>query len=429
MGDLPPTTVTPPATGRTEVPVETNPVQLPNPIGTQAPTRETEPKGSEHRPQSRREAIQAAFERASQPQRPQAKAASRAAPGPAEATPGHNKPPPAEASDDDGPIDLRKRPSEQPRGDKGRFAPREPARAQPQGQPQAQPQARGTGAPQQQASRSYPPLPATAPYSQPVTRMSERAKADWAGAPESVRADVHRMYKEFKTASDYYKADHAAMNDIRQFHELATSQGTTLKQALSNYVSMEQKLRSDPIAGLDVIVNNLRLKTSDGQPIGLRDIAYYVLSQTPDQLRQVQQGNMQQAASQQIGALHQQIAQLQSTVEQMHTQQQHGTMRSAVDQYAAQRPRFDELGDLIEQEVKLGFDLDTAYRRAELLRPATQAAQTRTTSAQTRPTIDRSISGAPDAGPNTNGAERRPAKQVGRREAISNAMRSVSGRA
>ena len=69
-------------------------------------------------------------------------------------------------------------------------------------------------------------------------------------------------------------------------------------------------------------------------------------------------------------------------------------------------PRFDELGEVIEREIALGFDLDTAYRRAELLFPATHAAQTRTTSAQTRP-VDRSIHGNPDVAP-SNGASRRP---------------------
>jgi hypothetical protein len=106
---------------------------------------------------------------------------------------------------------------------------------------------------------------------------------------------------------------------------------------------------------------------------------------------------------------------------QMHTQQQFVYTRSQVDQFADSHPRFDELGDLIEQELKFGFDLETAYRRAELFRPTTHAAQTRTPSAQTRP-ADKSISGSPDVSP-SNGASRSK-KPVGRREAIQNAMRA-----
>jgi hypothetical protein len=205
---------------------------------------------------------------------------------------------------------------------------------------------------------------------------------------------------------------------------MATDHGTTLDRALSNYVSMEQKLRQDVIGGLDIIVNNLNLRTPDGQKLGLRDIAYHLLNQTPEQHKLVQQQNATQAASHQIGALHQEITGLKNALQQMHTAQQFNYTRSAVDQFADSHPRFDELGDLIEQELKTGYDLETAYRRAELLRPTTHAAQTRTTPAQTRPT-DKSISGAPDVAP-SNGASR-PKKQVGRREAIQNAISRVNG--
>ena len=157
----------------------------------------------------------------------------------------------------------------------------------------------------------------------------------------------------------------------------------------------------------------------------MRDIAYHVLTRSPEQLQQLQQGNAQQAATQQIGALHREISNLQNTVNQMHTQQQFGYTRSAIDQFAESRPRFDELGDLIHAEVQLGFDLETAYRRAELLRPATHAAQTRTPPAQTRP-VDRSIYGAPDGSP-SNGTQRHREPSKSPREAVQRAIRQMNG--
>jgi hypothetical protein len=180
------------------------------------------------------------------------------------------------------------------------------------------------------------------------------------------------------------------------------------------------------VGGLDVIVNNLGLKTQDGQRITLRDVAYHVLTQSPEQLRSMQQGNQQQSAALQIGSLHQEVAGLKNAINQMHTQQKFSYTRAAVDTFADTHPRFDELGDLIEQELKLGFDIDNAYARAELLRPATHAAQTRNTSAQTR-SADRSITGAP-GGPAALNGSRHSDKPVGRREAITNAMKHVGGR-
>src|SRR4029077_951341 len=93
---------------------------------------------------------------------------------------------------------------------------------------------------------------------------------------------------------------------------MARSQGTTLDKALNNYVSMEAKLRQDVIGGLDVIVNNLNMVRQDGSQVNLRDIAYHILSQSPEQLQQIQHNNQLGAAGQQIGSLHQEIQGLKS---------------------------------------------------------------------------------------------------------------------
>ena len=83
----------PAAAPTNEVVIET-PASTPQPIGSQAPDKPVgDIKGSEHRPQSRREAIQAAFDRANNPPAKTEKRAERPAPKPAEAKPGHNQPP------------------------------------------------------------------------------------------------------------------------------------------------------------------------------------------------------------------------------------------------------------------------------------------------------------------------------------------------
>jgi hypothetical protein len=379
-----------------EVVIDQNPTTQPNPVSNQAPEKPVA--------EARRESIQKAFDKASNPTKAPARP-TRPEPKAAEAKPGHNNPPePVEG------IDLKKRPQEQPRGDRGQFAPREQVNTARDGTEQGRP---------------VHTLPHEAPFREPPPRLAEHAKRDWATAPESVRGEFHRLVKEADGMYRQYRGDHEAMNPIRHFHQMAVSHGTTLDRALNNYVSMEQKLRADPIGGLDVIVNNLNLRTPDGQKIGLRDIAYHVLSQSPEQMKVLQQGNAQAAASHQIGALHQEIAGLKNHLAQMHTQQQFVYTRSQVDQFADGHPRFDELGTAIEQELKFGFDLETAYRRAEILHPATHAAQTRSTpSAQTR-TADKSIHGNPDVtGSNPASRNRKP---VGRREAITNAISRVGG--
>jgi hypothetical protein len=411
--DTAPPTQPTPQPSQTEVPVNPNPVSAPAPVGSQAPGKPEAP------PTSRREAIQRAFAKADAKPKPEA----------ARPKIGHNQPP--EPIDREKPtIDLKRRPDDQPgqttsasgtkpdttqrnRAEHGHFAPRQPAQSQ----------AATTATTADAAVAAHARLPETAPYRDPPVRLHERAKADWAATPESVRGEIHRANGEFQRAYGQYRQDHQVMETIRPFQQMAAQQGTTLERALSSYTSMEQRLRQDPVAGFDVITQNLNLRADDGTPITFRDICWHVINQTPEQHQLVQAKNMQAAQHAQIGQLHREISQLATGIKQMQYQQTFSQTRSALDRYADAHPRFDELGDLIEQEIKLGFTLDQAYARADRLRPATHAPQTRTPTAQTR-TTGKSISGAP-AGP-TNGTGR-PQRPVGRREAITNAIKRAGG--
>jgi len=445
MSDQSPVAPAPPSStpnAAFEVPIDPNPPSSPTPVGSQAPQAPTgDVKGSDHRPPSRREALQAAFDRATRMQDDKTNTREIRGkpagdpPKAAEAKKGHNQPP-EPVGDEQPKLNLKKRPDDQPRGERGQFAPRQPATdGDNTRQTAADAQTSADAAQTLRKPTQTAQLPENAPFRDPPPRMADHAKAEWAAAPESVRGEVHRMHTEFAQAYQQYRGAAEAFQPIAPYHALAQQHGTTLDKALHNYVSMEQKLRADPIGGLDVIVNNLGLTDPQtGQRIGLRDVAYHVLSQSPEQLRQVQMGNQQSAAGQQIGALHQEIAGLKSALHQMHTQQQFNYTRAQVDTFAASHPRFDEIGTAIKQELDLGFDLETAYRRAELLYPATQAAQTRGTapSAQTRPPADRSISGSPggvSAASLAAASRRASEKPIGRREAIANAIKHVNGAA
>ena len=393
---------------RNEVPIEQNPVSSPQPIGSQAPPAR---EGAEKPPTSRREAIQRALQKAEDAGRP----------GPAKARMGHNQPPEETPQEK---LDLRKPPAKEPQHREGGKFARAPERVASdpsrQGAPgQSQP-AQARVAPGQ----PHPRLPEGTPYRVPPPRFSPHAQAAWDTTPEPVRADIVRMHQEVDGMHRHYRADKEVMDTIRPFHQLATSQGTNLQRALHNYVNMEQKLRSDVIGGLDIIIDNLNLRTPDGRKLGLRDVAWHVLNTDPNQHKMMQGQHAQSALGTQIGQLHQMVQGLAQNQQRMQYERQFVQTRGAVDQFADTHPGFDELGDLIEGELRLGFSLEQAYQRARLLRPGTHAPQTRNTSAQTRP-ADKSISGAPSGSSNERG--RGNGKTVGRRDAIRSAIRSVNG--
>jgi hypothetical protein len=318
-------------------------------------------------------------------------------------------------------FDLKKRPVDQPardRAEHGHFAPRE--RQESQAKQPDQPS---------QVTQPSQQTPVGAPYQAPPRRMTPRAQTDWATTPESVQRDVHRIYGEYHQAFQRYRADHEAMNTIRPFHQMAQQQGTDLNRVLSNYTTIENKLRGDPLGGLDLIVDNLNLHTQDGRKITFRDVCWHVVNQTPEQIKLMQANNAQIAQQHQLARQQQEIQALRAEQQRAAYMQHFHMTRAQVDQYAATHPRMDELANLIHQEIKLGFDLDTAYRRAERLSPVSQAAQTRgngtTQAAQTR-RPDRSIHGSPDVAP-SNGASRRPVKQPSIDDALTNALRTVRG--
>ena len=220
------------------------------------------------------------------------------------------------------------------------------------------------------------------------------------------------MQTDFVKAYNFYKDAHENFKPVKHFHEMAKQHGTTLERALTNYVGMEQKLRADPISGLDQIVNNLGLKTPDGQRIGLRDIAYHVLSQSPEQLRQLQMGN--QAAGcllHQIGALHQEIAGLKNTPQQMHNQQQFTAIPAVGGRpvQADSHPRFDEIGDLDPERTRSGVRSGDGVSKGRIA-PACHARGSDPHRIGSRPdSTDRSIYGAPDV--TASNAASRPAQQ------------------
>jgi hypothetical protein len=320
----------------------------------------------------------------------------------------------------------------------GKFA-RDPAKPEQPAQPAVQQSLQLEQQPGQQAESARPPvkpLDERAPYREPPGRFSEQAKVEWAAAPESVRGAVYTMAKEFKGAYDAYRGDHQVMQELRPYHDLATKQGTSLRKAFDNYYGMEQKLRQDLVGGLDTIIQNVArnqgIKGPHGGPLTIQDVAAHIVNMTPEQHQLAQQRNQQSSAEMQIGQLHQRLEKQDQLLNKMVYQQRFAGTRAEVDAFAEQHPRFDELADLIKSELDLGFPLEQAYIRADRLRPSsTQAAQTRTTPAQTRKT---SISGAPDGGNGRSPANTRPsagqrrngeAKHPTRQEALAKAFRRV----
>lgn len=268
----------------------------------------------------------------------------------ANATEGEAKPG-ADKKVQPGKAEVVEKPAEVKRGEHGHFAKKDgEEQSKPTGD-QAQPVQRPTA------------------FKDAPTRFSADAKGAWEQTPEPVRAEAHRMLREFEQGFEKHRQSAQQWDDLKDFHELATKNNTTVKQVLSNYVGLVSLARQQPIVALERIVGNLGLKRADGSPVTLRDIAGFVLNQKPDEVATRQDGI--------ISTLNQKIAQLEKQLSGVtnHLDRQN---TDAVDRelaaFAAEpgHERLEELAVDMNMFMVSGKakTLSEAYELAERLNPA-----------------------------------------------------------
>jgi ElaB/YqjD/DUF883 family membrane-anchored ribosome-binding protein len=251
------------------------------------------------------------------------------------------------------------------------------------------------------------------PRFDPPSRFSADAKAAWDNAPLPIKAEINRAFKELEGGIERYRAE---VEPFRPFLERARQTGSDPVVALSNYISIEDRLRENPIGGLEQICRNMGTD--------LRSVAAHVMGQpAPD-------------ANEEIAALRQEVQQLRGHSQELQTykqrQEQERTQQTTkqVEEFWAAHPRAEELANVIQWALKTGLaaDLPTAYQYAERLHPApaTAAAPQPGTAPTGQPQKQGpvSIKGAPSAGSNPG----RGSTSMSTREAAAQAYAQVFGR-
>ncbi|WP_434733757.1 hypothetical protein NL154_05665 [Rhizobium sp. YTUHZ044] len=292
--------------------------------------------------------------------------------------------PKAETKANDKPQETAKQ--ERARSETGQFASTNP-------KPQA------TEAPEQQARGQSEGSKFDAP-----ARFNAQAKADWANASDSVKAETIRAIKELEDGHTKYKASHERYEQLRQFDETAKSNNRDLRESLQQVIEFETTMKSNPLAAIDFALRHAGPRKSDGSPLTINDIVQHISGQTTDQRLQTAQAE---------------IHQLRQKLQEKETQEQ---LPKIIDEFksAEGHERFDELTPVMIPLLKAGHTLETAYELADALKPATQAksepltpaheAQAQTLANATpapkpaaNPAGLKSISGNPSLGSNPSG--------------------------
>ena len=167
-----------------------------------------------------------------------------------------------------------------------------------------------------------------------------RAKELWRNTPNEVKAEVDRVLREAEESSAAYKR----YDDLREFDELAKSNGRDLRESLTKLNHIENLLQSNPIAGLNAILMEIGPRKADGQAISLLEVANYIVNQGPQGYQQMVAQPRQERPDAEVQALR-------AELNQIKVQQ---AARDIIEPFAAKHPRYQELEDDIALFLESG---------------------------------------------------------------------------
>lgn len=290
------------------------------------------------------------------------------------------------AKEDDGskkpdPVQSQPKQVEKP-ADKSPPDPKQPAKAQEQLSKSAEP-------------AKVEPKPQGSHHEAPARFKSDQAaSAEWANAPESVKAAVHRTIREMESGIEKHRVAAEEYEKVRDFDELAKRNNTTMRDAMTRYTNFERTLLQDPMRGLNMVCDYIG--------VSLRDVAAAIMGQKPDQAQSQNDATIRELR-QEIASLKQNLGGVTTSIQQQHVDR----IGAEVQKFWNDHPRAEELAGDIEFFIKSGRtkDLAEAYSLAERLNPApaapAQAApQTRTAPDPQAQTLkgSKSVTGAPSPG-------------------------------
>lgn len=318
---------------------------------------------------------------------------------------------PKEPKEDDKPA--------KPRAEDGKFA-------KAQDKAEAEPDAKADkSAPPKGAVQEAPERrPSEGRHPEPPARFLPEARAKWANVPNEVKAEFHRVSQEMEQETGQYRASHERYSQLKDFDELARSNGRDLRESLLKVNEVENAMARNPIAGLDAILLEIGPRKSDGSPLTIMDVANY-LTQNP-QAYQPQMAMPQPSAQPQANP---EIAALKAEVQSLRAEQ---TVVPVIQRFADAHTDFDAIQGRIEQILTSGVieqlygnglsleqKLSEAYRMAggqgPSSRPDTEAALSHSAAKTERPVNPdagtKSVRGAPADGADTKTEE--PETEIG----------------
>lgn len=214
-------------------------------------------------------------------------------------------------------------------------------------------------------------------YKEPPKNFLPDSKEVYRNVPRAVRRDIEVMVREHETERTRLQEVSQRYDSIREFDELARSNGRELRDSLTRVHHIENMMQQNPVAGLNAILMEVGPRKADGQPVSLFELAQHITQQGPQgyqkMVAQAQQPQQQQEDPR--------VAQLQQQLQQMEVQTLATTV---IEPFKREHPRYDELQEPIAKVLKSGMvpeslspyeRLEAAYDMAVRLNPPSNVEQ------------------------------------------------------
>lgn len=203
----------------------------------------------------------------------------------------------------------------------------------PEARPEAKPDAADAAEPDDAAAKDGEQKEGKSRHPDAPANFLPRAKELWRNTPNEVKAEVNRVLSEAAKATEAYKR----YDDLREFDELAKSNGRDLRESLMKLNHIENTMQQNPIAALNAILAEVGPRKADGQPINIMEVAQFLSQQGPQGYQQIMQRSQQQEMQARGDS---EVESLRAEIERMKAE---AAAREIIEPFAAKNPRYREL--------------------------------------------------------------------------------------
>jgi len=173
-------------------------------------------------------------------------------------------------------------------------------------------------------------------HAEPPARFLPEARTKWANVPNEVKAEFHRVSQEYETEIAKGKQASERYEPLRQFDEIAKSNGRELKDSLAKVMQVERALSQNPIAGLDMILREIGPRKADGSPLSLMEVAQHIV-QNPQAYQRAAMQPAPQPVQQQVNP---EIQALRAEIQSMRAEQ---TVVPLIREFSQSHPDYHAL--------------------------------------------------------------------------------------